>query len=89
LNIIEVWTVICAKASRRWLWRKSPGEDERLKELELQLGRATKPVEITPALAQLRSDAELSKKQLMNKRLTMAQDLAWALINTPAFLFNR
>ena len=41
-----------------------------------------------PALAVLRRDAALSKTQLENKRLTAAQDLAWALINNPAFLFN-
>ena len=39
-------------------------------------------------LAQLRKDFEMSDTQLKNKRLTAAQDLAWALINSPAFLFN-
>lgn len=39
-------------------------------------------------LIRLRSDIEYSKKQLEAKRLTAAQDLAWALINSPAFLFN-
>jgi hypothetical protein len=71
------------------LARKPPPEDERLKELELNLARASKPVEVTPQLAQLRADVELSTRQLKNKRLTAAQDLAWALINTPSFLFNR
>ena len=37
-------------------------------------------------LEQLAAEAEL---QLRNKRLTGIQDLAWALINNPAFLFNR
>jgi hypothetical protein len=31
----------------------------------------------------------MSTKQVANKRLTGAQDLAWAIINNPAFLFNR
>ena len=39
-------------------------------------------------LLQLRTDFEASKKQLGSMRLTAAQDLAWALINSPAFLFN-
>jgi len=38
---------------------------------------------------QLRKDVDLSKHQLEEKRLTAAQDLTWALINTPSFLFNR
>ena len=40
-------------------------------------------------LLRLRSDIEFSKQQVTNKRLTAAQDLTWALINNPAFLFNR
>jgi WD40 repeat protein len=40
-------------------------------------------------LVQLRKDMEFSTKQVGNKRLTAAQDLTWALINNPAFLFNR
>ncbi|MBP88830.1 MAG: hypothetical protein CMJ64_19310 [Planctomycetaceae bacterium] len=40
-------------------------------------------------LVQLRKDMEFSTQQVGNKRLTAAQDLTWALINNPAFLFNR
>ena len=64
-------------------------EDPKLKELKSVLARAELPVPIDPKLVQLRADAELSTKQLANKRLTGAQDLAWAIINNPAFLFNR
>jgi len=74
---------------RAELTRKPLPEDERLKELELELARATKPVLTDPVVVQLRKDVELSRKQLAQKRLTATQDLAWALINTPSFLFNR
>lgn len=52
------------------------------------LANAERPITIDPKLVQLRRDVELSKTQLANRRLTAAQDLAWALINSPAFLFN-
>jgi hypothetical protein len=64
-------------------------EDPKLVELREALAKAELPVPLDPKLVQLRADAELSAKQLANKRLTGVQDLAWALINTPAFLFNR
>jgi len=38
---------------------------------------------------QLKKTAELSEMEVKNKRLIGAQDLAWALINNPSFLFNR
>ena len=41
-----------------------------------------------PNLVQLRTDVAESQKQVDNRRLTLAQDLTWALINSPAFLFN-
>ena len=40
-------------------------------------------------LIQLQADVKNSEAQLGDKRLTAAQDLVWAFINTPAFLFNR
>jgi hypothetical protein len=64
-------------------------EDSKLSELKVALANAELPVPIDPKLAQLRADAEMSAKQFANKRLTGAQDLAWAIINNPAFLFNR
>jgi hypothetical protein len=64
-------------------------EDPKLKDLKSVLAKAELPVPIDAKLVQLRADAEMSTKQLANKRLTGAQDLAWAIINNPAFLFNR
>jgi hypothetical protein len=40
-------------------------------------------------LAQLAADVKRSEEALKNRRLYGLQDLAWALINSPAFLFNR
>ncbi len=48
--------------------------------------------QVTPddrQLLRLRADSEQSKQQLEKLQLTAAQDIAWALINSPAFLFNR
>jgi hypothetical protein len=39
--------------------------------------------------ARLKQSVERSAEQLKNARLIGVQDLAWALINSPAFLFNR
>ncbi|TWU35911.1 DUF1549 domain-containing protein [Novipirellula artificiosorum] len=41
-----------------------------------------------PALVRLRSDLAASTQQQTNRRLTATEDLVWALINSPAFLFN-
>ncbi len=62
--------------------------DPRLLELKAALAEAEKPVAIDPKLLQLRQDVAASTQQMANKRLTAAQDVAWALINSPAFLFN-
>ena len=68
--------------------RKPLPVDEQLVALEGKFTDAQKPIMLDPKLVQFRRDYELSKGQLDNKRLTAAQDLAWALINSPAFLFN-
>jgi hypothetical protein len=62
--------------------------DPKLVELKAALAEAMKPVPTDPKLLQLRQDAAMSTRQMENKRLTAAQDVVWALINSPAFLFN-
>ena len=54
-----------------------------------KLARVSRPIPDDSQLVQLISDVKHSEQQLANRRLTLAQDLAWALINSPSFLFNR
>jgi hypothetical protein len=63
-------------------------EDPKLAELKGGLKTAEEPIRLDPVLVQLRVDAKDSIKQSKNKRLTVVQDLTWALINSPGFLFN-
>jgi hypothetical protein len=62
--------------------------DPRLQALRNQSEYVRKPVQPEPALVALRRDLEMSVQQAAARRLTAAQDIAWALINSPAFLFN-
>lgn len=62
--------------------------DSKLASLRSDLEQAKKPVPTDPTLLQLRHDLEMSIQQAAARRLTAAQDIAWALINSPAFLFN-
>ncbi len=62
--------------------------DPKLVQLRDALAEASRPLSPDAKLQRLQGDVQLSLKQLANVRLTFAQDLAWALINSPAFLFN-
>jgi WD40 repeat protein/mono/diheme cytochrome c family protein len=62
--------------------------DPQLVTLRSLLEQAQRPVPVDPILLQLRHDLETSIQQAATRRLTAAQDIAWALINSPAFLFN-
>ena len=64
-----------------------PIDPERLKH-RAALAEAQQPVPADTRLTQLRQDATTSHQQAESKRLTAAQDIAWALINSPSFLFN-
>src|SRR6266853_2052247 len=63
-------------------------EDPKLTELKKNLAKAEEPIHLDPYLVQLREDARASTRQAENTRLTVVQDLTWALINSPGFLFN-
>jgi WD40 repeat protein/mono/diheme cytochrome c family protein len=62
--------------------------DARLQELQGTLTEISRPIGEDERVLQLRSDIKMSASQLANPRLTAVQDIAWALINSPAFLFN-
>ncbi len=62
--------------------------DPKIAELQNALNEANKPIPVDPRLVALRQDVEMSIKQSTARRLTAAQDVAWVLINSPAFLFN-
>lgn len=48
----------------------------------------SEPLPMDARLKELRRAVEISTAQMENQRLTAVQDIAWALINNPAFLFN-
>ncbi len=77
--------------NRRWTAKGPfPGlpPDKKMEELQKALKYVNIPIEVDPKLLSYRKDVEMSAGQAKNIRLTAAQDLTWALINNPAFLFN-
>lgn len=56
--------------------------------LEKRRDALSVPTSDDERIVRLRNDVEQSKQQLARIRLTAAEDLTWALINSPAFLFN-
>ena len=63
--------------------------DPELNKLNAALAAAEMPVVEPRTLTQIRQDTSYSIQQAANQRLTAAQDLVWALVNSPSFLFNR
>ena len=62
--------------------------DPELKRLREKLARVEKPLGADPKLKLLQRAVHLSDQQLKSRRVTAVHDVAWALINNPAFLFN-
>jgi hypothetical protein len=63
-------------------------DDPRVKQLEAELAKAREPLPLDSKLQRMSRAVTLSEQQLKDKRLTVAQDIVWALINNPAFLYN-
>jgi WD40 repeat protein/mono/diheme cytochrome c family protein len=65
-----------------------PAEDELVVTLSKRIERLSVPLGDDPGLVRLRADVKESETQKAKLRLTAAEDVTWALINSPAFLFN-
>jgi WD40 repeat protein len=63
--------------------------DAQLVAYETALKTAQDPIREDLKLVELRENMDYSTRQSADRRLTAAQDLTWALINSPSFLFNR
>ncbi len=77
--------------TKRFAWvqetRPLPADDK-MNQLKAALVVAEREINNPAPLLQLRKDVQMSIAQAADRRLTGTQDLTWALINNPAFLFN-
>ncbi len=83
--------IFCAahKTSRDFGEReKRLPEDEQVVQLRSRVESLSKPLPEDAKLLSLKADFAASQKQVEDQRVTAAEDIAWALINSPAFLFN-
>ena len=80
--------------TKRFAWIKAEAplarrsEDAAAQKAALAKARATGHRSGSPLVQLAYKDVEMSIAQSADRRLTGAQDLTWALINNPAFLFN-
>ena len=63
-------------------------EDEQVVTLKKRIERLSVPLLDDGRLVRMRNDVKESDLQRHRGRLTAAEDITWALINSPAFLFN-
>ncbi|MEO1524781.1 MAG: DUF1549 domain-containing protein [Planctomycetota bacterium] len=68
--------------------RKPVPRDSETVRLEQRRDQLSKETQDSSSIVRLRADAKYSSEQIKRIRLTAAEDLTWALINSPAFLFN-
>jgi WD40 repeat protein len=78
-----------ALASKLSMEKKPLPADAKLLALEAAVKTAELPIKEDPKLVEVRQNMDYSTQQAANRRLTASQDLAWALVNSSSFLFNR
>ncbi len=89
LDYLTITNPQVRKANQELATARQPvPKDAELVKLEQRKQTLSEPTKDDPQLVQLRDDVKQSETQLSKIRLTAAEDLTWALINSPAFLFN-